>query len=90
MSKILALLFLENKMIDTHTEEMTEMMLKEFDKVYDRFDAIDRRFEAIDFRFNRIDYHISILDENVRSVARYMNLIGKKLGIDDELVFKTA
>ena len=86
--------FVTRNEFDQRTEDMTEIMLKEFDKVYNRFDrlgySIDNGFEAIELRFNRLDYNLSILAHNTGVLAKYLNLIGSKLGVKDDLPLKES
>lgn len=67
------------KSIDQKFEDITEIMLREFDKVGDRFEAVDRKFEAVELRFNRIDNNFDILNKNMGTIMSHLGIADKQI-----------
>lgn len=60
------------------SEDITDIMVREFDKVYARFDAfeaaVDARFNTLGLRVNRLDENMRILNGNVVLIMRYLGI----------------
>lgn len=80
------------KTTDQKFEDITEIMLREFDKVYNRFDAVDQRFDSMEnrfnLRFNRLDEEMQIVKSNQVVMMGSLNNIMKHFGIKDAIVAK--
>jgi hypothetical protein len=57
---------------DRKIDNLAEIMIGEFDKVYDRFGQIDKRFEGIDLRLGN-------LETDMQFVKQQLILINNKL-----------
>jgi len=66
------------KTIDQKFNDITEIMLREFDKVYAKFDLfeskVETRFEAVDRRFDTMDLRFNRIDNNVSAIMRHLGI----------------
>ena len=59
---------------DRKLTSLTEMMMKQFDKVEERFNKIETRLDKLEFNKNNPEQRISTLEEQMR-------IVGIKLGL---------
>ncbi len=60
--------------IDIKFEGLTELMIKNFDRVYNRLDVMDGRLERVEFNTNGLEKRVSTLEDKFKIVANKLGL----------------
>ena len=69
-----------NFRIDRKFDELTEIMLKSFDRVYERFDLLESRFTGLEGRFGVLESRFDRLEN------RFTGLENRFDGLDNKFV----